>query len=878
MIKKNIITIIIYLYFINFSFLGAQNKIQGFIYDNNNTAIENVNVILKDAKTSSIINFTKTSNNGYFEINNLKLNNQYVLKFSHLGFKSQEKTFEVTNNNSNLEKVVLSKNAVELTELILDAKKNAISVSGDTTRYNVNYFKNGTENNLKDLLNNLPGISTNSNGKIIVNGKEISELLIDGENLFKKQHQLATENFSAESIKSIELYKNHIPFDQLKTNTPSSLTALNVLLKDNHKNKIKGFIQSEYNFDYRKQINTSIYNLSKKNKFSLIQNNNNLGKNAIGIADYLSLNEEDEQLETKNSGVTFSNSDDIPRFLKIGENAVKLNHDFVNISNIFTPNKKTKVSFYSLVNLSNLKEKTITQQDFTDSDLAFIENIITSENNTYGLITLKGVNKPNENTIINFSNSLIIDNIKNENLIDNISLNNNTYQKKNSDKLLLKSNLRLSKKIKKNFLLVNSFLNYNQTKFDNTILSDTPFLDFDFKDDFMFKQNSDNLNQKIGYNAKYTWNLKKFFVDFKTEYTINKYYLNNTSATNLYYRNNYTSSYQDSFQEIGINYELFKNTHISFYLNNNQIQQIVNYSDRYSNNFIGYTASLKFAFGSNSSLQISNSLTNNISNQDNLIENYQIKDYRNIWTNLNLTPNTLFPINKLSLNYFKFNVINNTALIFNLNHTYTNKALGSNLIYNNNFITTQYTISPKDKLTTLMFFFEKKINQFNLNFNIDFNKIEKEFFINSILSNYSSNYLSNSVNLKSNFKQSPVHFKIGYNYSFANFKNNGLKNKQYTLQNYISLNGMLKKDFYWNIIATNTLFKLDSSERRMLQISPSIRYSKKTSGWEIYTNAHNILNLNNSEILTNSNNAGYNTSTIVSTLAGYINIGAKYKF
>ncbi len=137
MIKKNIITIIIYLYFINFSFLGAQNKIQGFIYDDNNTAIENVNIILKDAKTSSIINFTKTSNNGYFEINNLKLNNQYVLKFSHLGFKSQEKTFEVTNNNSNLEKVVLSKNAVELTELILDAKKNAISVSGDTTRYNV---------------------------------------------------------------------------------------------------------------------------------------------------------------------------------------------------------------------------------------------------------------------------------------------------------------------------------------------------------------------------------------------------------------------------------------------------------------------------------------------------------------------------------------------------------------------------------------------------------------------------------------------------------------------------------------------------------------------------------------------------------------------
>ena len=876
--NKKSILFLFFIFFISLPFLCAQSKIYGLVYNDENTAIENVNIILKDAKTSSIINFTKTSINGFFEINNLKLNNVYVLKFSHLGYKSQEKTFEITKNNINLEKVILLKNAVELNEIILDAKKNAMSISGDTTRYNLNYFKNGTENNLKDLLNNLPGISTNSNGKIIVNGKEISELLIDGENLFKKQHQLATENFSAEAIKSIELYKNYTPFDQLKTNAPSSLTALNVLLKDNHKNKTKGFIQSEYNFDNRKQINIYAYNLAKKNKFSLIQNNNNLGKNAIGIADYLSLNEEDEQLETKKSGVVFSNSDDIPRFLKIGENAVRINHDFLNISNIFTPNKKTKVSFYSLANLSKIKEKVITKQDFTNSDLAFVENIITSENNTYGLTNLKVINKPNENTIINFSNSLIIDNIKNENLIDNTSLNNNTYQKNDSDKLLLKSNLRLSKKIKKNFILINTFLNYNQTTFDNTILSDTPFLNLDFKDEFLFKQNSDKINKEIGYNAKYTWNLRKFFIDFKTDFTINKYYFNNTSRTNLEYKNNYISSFQDSFQEVGINYELFKKTNLSFYLNNNQIQQFVNYRDKYSNNFIGYTASIKFTFDTNSNLQISHSLTNNISNQDNLIENYQVKDYRNIWSNLNLEPNTLFPINKLSLNYFKFNVINNTALIFNLNHTYSNKALSSNLIYDNNFTTTQYTISPKDNLTTMMFFFEKKINQFNLNINIDFNKIEKEYFINSIRSNYSSNYLSNSVNLKSSFKHSPVHFKIGYNYSFANYINNGLKNKQFTLQNYIGLNGLFKKDFYWNIIATNTLFKLESSERTMLQISPSIRYSKRTSGWEIYTSAHNILNLNNSEILTNSNNAGYNTETIVSTLAGYINIGAKYKF
>jgi hypothetical protein len=54
-------------------------------------------------------------------------------------------------------------------------KKKRIKISGDTTKYNVDYFKNGTEN-LKDLLNNIHGIKTNSKGKIVVNGHDLIEL------------------------------------------------------------------------------------------------------------------------------------------------------------------------------------------------------------------------------------------------------------------------------------------------------------------------------------------------------------------------------------------------------------------------------------------------------------------------------------------------------------------------------------------------------------------------------------------------------------------------------------------------------------------------------------------------------------------------------
>ncbi|TWI02253.1 carboxypeptidase-like protein [Flavobacterium tiangeerense] len=859
--------------------LFAQIKIQGTVVDDTNRVIENANIIIKEVNSDAILQFTKSNNNGVFQLQNLKKSTNYLLKISHLGLKTLEKRVEVQQENMILPVITLSRNAQALNEIILEAKKSAIKISGDTTKYNVDYFKNGTENNLKDLLNNIPGIKTNSKGKIVVNGQEINELLIDGENLYKKQHQLATENLASDAVKSIELYKNHTSFDQLKTNHPSGATALNILLKDSYKNKIKGSIQAESNSRDRKQISSNLYSFTKKNKFSLIQNSNNLGKKGIGDDDYFSITEgDDEQLKTRESGVVYANSTDLPQFLKIGENAVKLNTNFFNLANIYSPTKKTKVSFFSIFNNSDVTQKIVTQQSFTDSKLTFTEKINSFEKNNFGVANLKLVHKRNENTLFKLENRLIHDAIQGNNDINNLESENSINQNNESNKILFKSNFSLLKKIKNDFLTVNTFFNTNNLSTAGQIFSNQSFLNLNFEDDFVFKQNGNNRYQKSGYDATYNLNLKKVSIDLKADYAIHKHNFKTLSTTNPEYFNSFKNTSEQASQEIGLTYPVFTKARLLFRLNNNQILHTINDNEKLSNNFIGYSTSFKLKFNSNSTLELSNSFNNSVTNQENIIPDYIIKDYRSILENENLKPNTLFPSNKFNINFFKFNVSKNTALILNASHTYSNKALSSNLIYKNNYTISQFTTSPKDKLTTVMLFFDRKIKTFHVDFNINFTSVEKEFFINSILSKYSSNYFSNSVNLKSNFKHSPIHLKIGCNYSFSDFTNNGLKNKQYTLQNYIGLNGMFKKDFYWNLAATNTIFKLDSSERRMLQISPNIRYSSKNSNWEFYCNAHNILNINNAEILTNSNNIGFNTETIVSTLAGYINIGAKYKF
>ncbi|WP_445710361.1 carboxypeptidase-like regulatory domain-containing protein [Flavobacterium sp.] len=875
-----------YLYFILFLFVipylsRGQNTIQGTVVTDSLTQVENVNIIIKDIKNGSILKFTNTNNEGFFKIEANLPYKKYIIRLSALGYKTTETEFEISSSITDFKKIVLEKNIFELKEVVLEAKKKAIIVKGDTTAYNINYFTNGTEDNLKDLLNNLPGISVNENGKIVVDGKEINELLIDGENLYNKQHQFATKNLSSKAVKSIETYKNYTSFDKLKTSEQSGQTALNVLIKDEYKNNFKGTIQADYDFVNRYKINSTLYHFSKKNKFSLIQNSNNLGENSIDFKDYFSLIDNENENNNKSSNVVFSTLDDVPNFLKIGENVLKTNNNFSTISNVYSPSKKTKISFYSIVNFSDIKEKIISNQSYINSGIEFKENININEKNTFNIFNLKSVFKPNKNTIFKLTNSLLIDNINNIETIENFSqgisanINQNNVSKKN----IFQNNFNFSKKINKNFLTASVFFDFTELNFKNNIDSNQPFLNLNFPNSFIFEQFYKKINKKTGYDVDYSFDIKRVNIKLKTAFYTNLFYFNNQSNSHIDYKNFYKTKNNNHINQINLNYDFSKKINFNLTLNHNLTNQKVNDLEKYENTFFGYNAALKYSFKPNTFLQISKSLTNNLSDPENLIENYFVKNYRSIFQNSNLKPNSIFPSNKLNLTFFKFNQKTNSVLILNINHIYTNETVGYNYINNSNFNISQYKIIPKEELTTVMLFIEEKLKNkpFNLSINIDYNNTKKAFFINNTLSNFESNYISSTFNLKSTFKKSPIHFNLGYNYAINLFNNNNTKTKLTTFQPYLSINGLLFKNLNWKIHSIHSTFKTDNSNRAILNISPTLRYSK-SDFWEFYVSGNNIINLKSTEIISNNSDVGYNMQTITATLAGYINVGIKYNF
>ena len=50
-----------------------------------------------------------------------------------------------------------------------------VTIKGDTIIYNADSFNTGSERKLEDVLKNMPGIEVNDEGRIEVEGKEVTK-------------------------------------------------------------------------------------------------------------------------------------------------------------------------------------------------------------------------------------------------------------------------------------------------------------------------------------------------------------------------------------------------------------------------------------------------------------------------------------------------------------------------------------------------------------------------------------------------------------------------------------------------------------------------------------------------------------------------------
>ncbi len=140
---------------------------------------------------------------------------KYILHFSKRGYEDTYKTvnfryrkYRITGGTFG--RVLMKKQQTltehSLHEAVVTATRIKMVMKGDTIQYNADAFQLRTGSMLDQLIAMLPGAELREGGVIYVDGKRISNLLVNGEDFFRGNPRVALENLPAYMVDKIKVY------------------------------------------------------------------------------------------------------------------------------------------------------------------------------------------------------------------------------------------------------------------------------------------------------------------------------------------------------------------------------------------------------------------------------------------------------------------------------------------------------------------------------------------------------------------------------------------------------------------------------------------------------------------------------------------------
>jgi hypothetical protein len=271
-----------------FAQTDSSGLLTGNVLDEKNKPLEGVSVQLISMLDSSQRKNTASDKTGYFIIEGISFG-YYRLRLSYVGM--QIKTidslyFRAERFDFNMNDIVLQpKSSSNLEEVVVYAEKPLIQSKDGNITFNAAESALSAGSNASELLTNVPLITKDPNGKLLVRGKE-PKILIDDKPVELNQQQLQDllESLPGSTIEKIEVMTNPPPQYANEQGGVINITTRKGKVGKSGRITVSGGTRGEAsvngNYNYRKQgfamnINAGIsYNEFRNEGYSTRQNIN----------------------------------------------------------------------------------------------------------------------------------------------------------------------------------------------------------------------------------------------------------------------------------------------------------------------------------------------------------------------------------------------------------------------------------------------------------------------------------------------------------------------------------------------------------------------------------------------------------------------------
>jgi hypothetical protein len=798
----------------------AQIKMQGIVKDSIGKPLELANIIAINQESNTLESYAITNDKGKY-ILSLGKNGKYKVQISYIGLKTLESIISTEEISITKDFTLFPDNALDAVELTYEMP---VTIKGDTLVYNADSFKNGSERKLEDVLEKLPGVEITTDGKIEVEGKEVTKLMVNGKDFFDGDTKLATKNIPSNAVDKVQVLRNYAEVGQLSgVQNNQDNVAINIKLKEGKENFWFGDVTfgagtAPSPNDELYLVQPKLFYYSPKYSINVIGDLNNIGEMAITNRDLRNFGG-GFRMPSNNSGTSINLGNNslsgLTSISKAQEVITKLGA--TNFS--YSPNKALDLSGFLIYNSSRLKtreESFVNYIEIEDDPLTPIDESAglppdeaTSqagrEATNQALVKLSAKYKPNVNNQIDYDilarisdeqekQNLLSSVVGNTNQIDkakpySINQNINYYYTLNESNIFAFEAQHLLKDEDPfyNALLVNDPANNDDTDPSNRDAFDTTAAELGLdQDQFGYNINQDRriksnqLDAKLDYfnilNAKSNINLTLGTILSKQDFNSNIFqnlddgsFYNPTPTFNNGRDTNDTEySFSDVYLGVHYRFKTGKFTFtpgVSFHAYGNKNTQ---FGKTYKDNFFRVLPDFetRIQFKKSESLRLRYNMRNTFTDVTSLAEGLVLNNYNSIQYGEPELQNAL--THNVSLFYSSFNLFNYTNVFAGANYSKNIDQIRSLTDFESVIRTSTFFNSPyADESASVFGRVQRTFGKLRASLRANFNYSKSNQIVQgrrTVNESFSQSY---TPELRTNFREAP-NVTLRYRYSVSN--------------------------------------------------------------------------------------------------------------
>jgi outer membrane receptor protein involved in Fe transport len=287
---KNLIvfTLAILFFSIHTQAQDAEIDLTGTVIDSLGEPIIAASIMLTSKADSVLAGFSLTDGDGGYLINKIP-SGEYFIQVTYMGYKSHVEyvNIDATQGDKEMENITLSQGNTLLEEVLVMEDRIPILIKKDTIEYNAGSFAVRANATVEELLKEMPGIEIEEDGTIKAQGKEVTKLLVDGEEFFGNDPTLATKNLPAKAVDKVQVYDEKTEAQKLSgLEGGEKEKTINLKLKEDYKKGYFGKAMAGGGTAKRFAGELNLNKFDKKNQFSIVSKFNNINNNGFSFREY----------------------------------------------------------------------------------------------------------------------------------------------------------------------------------------------------------------------------------------------------------------------------------------------------------------------------------------------------------------------------------------------------------------------------------------------------------------------------------------------------------------------------------------------------------------------------------------------------------------